>query len=163
MFDSDPPTVVHALNRALLRANTDRFTTAVFMRLHPRPELDEALIRVASGGHPPVLIQRADGSIEESTAAGQLLGVSDFAPEDLRVADYRLSRGDVLVLYTDGLTEARRAGALFDIDGVKATLTRLSGAAPSQLADALIDAALEHAGAPLRDDVAIVVLRVTGR
>ena len=33
MFDTDPATVVHALNRALLRSNTDRFTTAVFMRL----------------------------------------------------------------------------------------------------------------------------------
>ena len=64
------------------------------------------------------------------------------------------------MLYTDGLTEARRDGVLFDLDGVKATLTRLRGEAPEPLAPALVDAALQHAGGPLRDDVAIVILRV---
>ena len=65
----------------------------------------------------------------------------------------------MLVLYTDGLTEARRAGMLFDVEGVKATLTRMRGA-PPELANALVDAALEHAVSPLSDDVAIVILRV---
>jgi PAS domain S-box-containing protein len=161
MFDSDPATVVHALNRALLRSNTDRFTTAVFMRLESRPDRGEVVIRVASGGHPPVLIQRADGTIEEVTARGQLLGVSDFPVEALHVADYGLRPGDVLVLYTDGLTEARRAGTLFDLEGVKATLTRHSGESPARLAEALVDDALAHAGQPLNDDVAIVILRVS--
>ena len=162
MFDSDPATVVHALNRALLSSNTDRFTTAVFMRLEQRPDRGEVAITVASGGHPPILIHRSDGTIEESAARGQLLGVTDFPVEDLQIADDRLRAGDVLVLYTDGLTEARRAGVLFDVEGVKATLTRLSGEPPSQLAKALIDAALDHAAGPLNDDVAIVILRVTG-
>jgi PAS domain S-box-containing protein len=162
MFDSDPATVVHALNRALLRSNTDRFTTAVFMRLELDPDRGEVAIRVASGGHPPVIIQRSDGTIEEVTAMGQLLGVSDFAVEALRVADYRLGSGDVLMLYTDGLTEARRDGVLFDVEGVQATLTRDHGKPPSQLAGALVDAALAHAAGPLSDDVAIVILRVSG-
>ena len=65
------------------------------------------------------------------------------------------------MLYTDGLTEARRAGVLFDVEGVKATLTRMRGASPSELANALIDAALAHAVSPLSDDVAIVILRVS--
>ena len=162
MFDSDPATVVHALNRALLRSNTDRFTTAVFMRLQQRPDRGEIAITVASGGHPPSLIHRSDGTIEESAARGRLLGVTDFPVEDLQIAHDRLRPGDVLVLYTDGLTEARHAGVLFDVEGVKATLTRLSGEPPSQLAKALIDAALDHAAGPLNDDVAIVILRVTG-
>ena len=67
----------------------------------------------------------------------------------------------MLVLYTDGLTEARHAGVLFDVEGVKATLTRLSGEPPSQLAKALIDAALSHAAAADRRR-GIVILRVTG-
>jgi serine phosphatase RsbU (regulator of sigma subunit) len=159
MFDSAPATVVHALNRALLRSNTDRFTTAVFMRLECRDGGVE--IAVASGGHPPVLIQRADGGVEESTASGQLLGVTDFPVDALDVAHHRLGAGDVLVLYTDGLTEARRAGVLFNVSGVKATLARLHGEAPSPLAHALVADALEHAARPLRDDVAVVILRVS--
>ncbi len=162
MFDSDPATVMGALNRALLRSDTDRFTTAVFMRLALDPERNEVNLRVASGGHPPVLIQRQDGTFEESTAKGLLLGVTDFAIDELRVADERLSAGDVLVLYTDGLTEARSAGKLLDVAGVQAALRRLRGQAPPQLAAGLIEAALEHASGPLRDDTAIVILRVTG-
>ena len=158
MFDTDPARVVHSLNRALLRSSADRFTTAVFLRLQTGP--DAVTISIASGGHPPALIQRADGSFEETAARGQLLGVTDIAIEDLLVADYELHAGDTLVLYTDGLTEARRAGVLFDVAGVKATLSRLRGEPPVALANALVDAALAHAAGPLRDDVAIVIARV---
>jgi PAS domain S-box-containing protein len=158
MFDTDPATVVHALNRALLRSNANRFTTAVFLRLQTRP--GEVTIKLATGGHPPALIQRADGRFEETAARGPLLGVADFAVEDFEDAEYRLHPGDVLVLYTDGLTEARRHGRLFDVAGVKATLTRMHGAAPEALTGPLVADALEHAAAPLRDDVAIVIARV---
>jgi PAS domain S-box-containing protein len=158
MFDPAPATVVHALNRALLRSSAHRFTTAVFLRLETGP--DHVTICLATGGHPPALIQRADGSFEETSATGQLLGVTDIPIEALRVAEYRLCRGDTLVLYTDGLTEARRNGALFDVAGVKNTLTRLRGEPPSTLANALVDDALAHAAGPLRDDVAIVIARV---
>ncbi len=64
------------------------------------------------------------------------------------------------MLYTDGLTEARRGGNLFDVAGVKATLARLRGEPPAAVANALVDAALAHAAGPLRDDVAIVIARV---
>jgi sigma-B regulation protein RsbU (phosphoserine phosphatase) len=161
MFDSDPATVISALNRALLRSNTDRFTTAVYMRLTVDPERHEVDLTIASGGHPPVLIQRRDGTFEESAAKGQLLGVTEIAIENLHVADERLSPGDVLVLYTDGLTEARSAGTLLDVSGVKAALRRLSGEAPPRLAEGLIEAALAHAGGPLSDDTAIVIVRVS--
>ncbi|WP_053227719.1 SpoIIE family protein phosphatase [Solirubrobacter soli] len=158
MFDPAPATVLHALNRALLRSSTTRFTTAVF--LHLQIVGDAVEICVASGGHPPALIQRADGSFEETAARGQLLGVTDVAVSEFEVAEYRLGAGDTLMLYTDGLTEARRNGVLFDVAGVKATLTRLRGEPPTTLANALVDDALAHAAAPLRDDVAIVIARV---
>jgi PAS domain S-box-containing protein len=159
MFDTDPATVIHTLNRALLRSNTDRFTTAMFVRLTPGADGSVA-IGVSSGGHPPGLIQRADGSFEETAATGQLLGVTEIAIEDLVVADAHLRPGDTLVLYTDGLTEARRGGVLFGLEGVQETLTRLRGEPPGVLANALVDAALAHAVRPLSDDVAIMILRV---
>ena len=66
----------------------------------------------------------------------------------------------MLVLYTDGLTEARNAGVLFGVEGVTATLARQGTASPTRLANALVDAALHHAGAALSDDVAIVIVRI---
>ncbi len=160
MFDTDPATVLHTLNRALLRSNTTRFTTATFLRLHRDADRGDVAVSIASGGHPPPLIRRLDGSFEESSARGPLLGVTDFDADALQVADYSLGPGETLVLYTDGLTEARSAGVLFDVDGVMATMTRLPAEPPARLANALVDAALQHADGPLRDDVAIVILRV---
>jgi PAS domain S-box-containing protein len=158
MFDTEPATVIHALNRALLRSNANRFTTALFLRVQTGPGV--VTIKVATGGHPPALIQRADGSFEETAARGRLLGVTEIALEDLEVAEYELHAGDTLVLYTDGLTEARRNRTLFDVEGVRRTLARRRGAPPDALAGALVDAALEHAGEPLSDDVAVVIARV---
>ena len=150
MFDTDPATVIHTLNRALLRSNTDRFTTAVVPAPEQRPDRGEVAITVASGGHPPALIHRPDGTFEESAATGPAARRDGFRrSRTCRSRDHRLRPGDMLVLYTDGLTEARRAGVLFGVEGVKATLTRLRGAPPAQLANALVDAALDHAAAPV--------------
>jgi sigma-B regulation protein RsbU (phosphoserine phosphatase) len=163
MFDTDPVTVLHTLNRALLRSNTTRFTTAAFLRLVRHAGRGDVMVSIASAGHPPALICRRDGTVEESSARGQLLGVIDFTSDALQMARYDLAPGDMLVLYTDGLTEARKAGVLFGVEGVTATLTRQRNASPGRLANALVDAALQHAAAPLSDDVAIVVLRVSAR
>jgi PAS domain S-box-containing protein len=160
MFDTDPATVVQTLNRALLRSNTTRFTTAVFLRLARHADGSKVAVTIASGGHPPPLICRRDGTIEESSATGPLLGVTDVPIDSLQVAHYELAPDDTLVLYTDGLTEARKSGVLFGVEGVTETLTRETNASPARLANALVDAALQHAGAPLSDDVAIVILRV---
>ncbi len=161
MFDTDPATVVQTLNRALLRSNTTRFTTAVFLRLTRHADRGEVAVSIASGGHPPRSSAAATAAIEESSATGPLLGVTDVTVDTLQVAHYDLAPGDMLVLYTDGLTEARRAGVLFGVEGVKATLTRrarrIAGAARER---ARRRRAFDHAGAPLNDDVAIVILRV---
>jgi PAS domain S-box-containing protein len=163
MFDAAPAAVLHALNRALLRANTERFTTAVFVRLDLAAAPGEIRASIASAGHPRALIVRADGRIEESPARGILLGVMDFPIEALHVVDHRLAAGDTLILYTDGLTEARRDRVLFDVEGVMATVHTLHGAAPRDIANGLVAAALEHADAPVSDDIAIVVIRVADR
>ena len=61
-------------------------------------------VRLALGGHPPPLVLRADGSVEALGAFGTILGATpDAVLSDVAV---RLAPGDVLVLYTDGVTEA---------------------------------------------------------
>jgi PAS domain S-box-containing protein len=160
MFDADPATVLHTLNVALLRSGTTRFTTAAFLRVLAFDDRETVDVSIASAGHPPALIRRHDGNVEEASASGPLLGVREFAEDALRIADYQLGHGDMLILYTDGLTEARRHGVLFGVEGVQATLAREHDAPPEELANVLVDAALQHAGEPLSDDVAIMILRV---
>ena len=71
----------------------------------------------------------------------------------------RLDPGDTLVLVTDGVLEANRAGVQFEVGGVERVLGAEAGGAPA-VAAALEDAVLRHTGGVLSDDMAAVVLRV---
>ncbi|MDP9072651.1 MAG: SpoIIE family protein phosphatase [Actinomycetota bacterium] len=156
-----PSEVLPDVNAVLLADNDDghddHFCSAVFLRL----ELDTcgAWLTVASAGHPlPVLVRRA-GRVEIRGEPGLPLGMFEsIAPVDERVG---LGPGDALVLYTDGITEARnRAGETFGERRLLQTLRGLTGAPAERLADGIIGAALDFSGDRLADDVAIVVVRV---
>jgi serine phosphatase RsbU (regulator of sigma subunit) len=92
-------------------------------------------------------------------APGTLLGV--YPDVDLTEVTFRLDRGDMMVLSTDGVTEAR------GVDGMYGTerLTRLLRSSPAGPADAVADALLDDVvgfqRGRLRDDVAILVVEVT--
>ena len=102
-----PAATLAALNDEMLRQrNPDRrFVTAVLARLEPHADGGARLV-VASGGHPPPVLLRAGGDAEVVPCPGTLLGVE----HDARSFDQEieLGPGDTLVLYTDGVTEARR-------------------------------------------------------
>jgi serine phosphatase RsbU (regulator of sigma subunit) len=111
----------------------------------------------AGGGHPPLILQRANGRTEALHVGGSLLGVFDEVEvESTRV---RLQTGDTLVLLTDGVIEAKRDGHQFDISGVERVVAAETGDAAA-VAGALESAVLHHTGGSLTDDMAILVLRV---
>ena len=112
----------------------------------------------AGGGHPPVVVQRADGRTAALKVGGSLLGLfSDAEVESVRV---RLDAGDTLVLVTDGVLEARD-DVQFEVGGVERVLAAEAGDAAA-VAVALESAVLRHTGGSLSDDMAILVLRVPG-
>jgi sigma-B regulation protein RsbU (phosphoserine phosphatase) len=71
-----------------------------------------------------------------------------------------LQRGDALVLYTDGVSEARRGDTFFGTERLIALLTELAGADAAAIVDGVIDAALEFQGNAPRDDIAVVAVRL---
>lgn len=75
------------------------FATGVFVRARPRDDWE-----YVSAGHPPVLVRRADGSVEEYEATGMPLALVEGDPPTTRIIQW--SEGDVAVLYTDGVLEA---------------------------------------------------------
>jgi PAS domain S-box-containing protein len=157
MFDNDPSHVLGALNTALMRSGSDRFTTAVFARIEPRPEGGMSAC-LASGGHPPAVVCHPDGTTDELFVAGPLLGIVDDVTLHTREAD--LDVGDVLVLYTDGLVEARRSGELYGTDRLREAIARHRDDDADALAEALVAEASAFAGGPVSDDIAVVVVRV---
>ena len=159
MSDSDPKRIVARLNAALHAATDpgdERFCTAVFGLV----EVDDgrARLHLAGGGHPPVFVRRADGSVETVVVGGSLLGL--FREADIATVRIVLDPGDMALLLTDGVLEARRDGRLFDVDGV---LHVLGNPEPTANATtiALEEAVLAHTGGILNDDMAAVVLHVT--
>ncbi|MGW1139716.1 PP2C family protein-serine/threonine phosphatase [Streptomyces zhihengii] len=111
VYDPDPVAVLGNLNAVLYQDSDDvdpRFCTVLFGLLTPGPDRGGVHVTLAGGGHPPALLLGADGSADFlPTPGGQLIGVVPDA--DIATATVRLTPGDTLLLYTDGLTEARTA------------------------------------------------------
>jgi serine phosphatase RsbU (regulator of sigma subunit) len=72
-----------------------------------------------------------------------------------------LDSGDLLVVTTDGLTEARNGDELFGEERIATTLRRDPGVAPDVLCKSLLEAATDFSSGPITDDVAILALRRT--
>ena len=164
VYDPDPVTVLDTLNTALhreYRGDDPRYCTAIFGIL--APDGDAFSITLASGGHPPCLLLRADGTAAyQPTPNGLLIGILPSATFTSR--EIRLAPGDTLLLYTDGLTEARTsstgtADGRYGDEALRAFATRLAPTTASAAVTALAGL-LEGFGAGLIDDTAILALSV---
>lgn len=151
-----PGRLIERLNAAIARqdAGNTRFLTACVARIERAA--DGIAVTLASAGHPPPVIARADGRIEWTTARGTLVGV--FPDIRLEEAELRLAPGDRLVLYTDGITEARRGTRLLGDDGLDRAIASLAGSPVEEMPAALAEVAVGASGGVLRDDIAVLVV-----
>jgi serine phosphatase RsbU (regulator of sigma subunit) len=149
-----PAGVLSRLNEALIEDGRS-FLTAVCMRFRADAESVEG--RLALGGHPPPLVARAAGAVESVGTPGTLVGVLERMR--LREVHFTLDPGDAMVLYTDGVTEARRRGEQFGGAGLAAVLHDSRGLDADAIATRIERAVRAHAGAEVTDDVALLVLR----
>jgi serine phosphatase RsbU (regulator of sigma subunit) len=155
-----PSVTLATLNDEMFRQSADRrFVTVVLGRFEPQPD-GGARVVLASGGHPPPLVLRAGGAAEVVPCMGTLLGVEPVAHSGDH--EVELAPGDKLVLYTDGVTEARRDRPLTP----EALADTLAGAAPrgaAGLAREIVQLANDAAAGPLRDDLAALVVALDER
>jgi PAS domain S-box-containing protein len=152
-----PAGILLWLNDAMLRQRLDpgRFATVACVRLDL--DADGVTATVATGGHPCPRVLRATGLVEEFGVPGTLLGaVSRVRLEDRTT---RLAPGDALVLFTDGLTEAGAPKRVWSPKQLDAVIAGARRADAQGIVDHLTQAALGDAAAPLRDDIALLVLR----
>lgn len=140
------------------RANLDQFegfTTAVLGEMPP----GEPVLRLVNRGHPSPLLLYTDGRVGEAEPAVPALplGMGDLGMWPDRVEEWEFPAGAMLLLFTDGVTEARDAnGVFYD------PRTRLSGRpfrSPESLLDVLIMDVTHHAGGRREDDMALLAIR----
>lgn len=161
VYDSDPAAVLSTLNGALHQEydrDSQHFCTAIFGLLSP--STGGFTLTLASGGHPSPVLIRANGTADyQAIPGGPLIGVFDDAV--FVAATIRLAPGDTLVLYTDGLTEARTgtAGERYGDEALHAFATALAPATPTAVVTA-ITALLNRLGDGLDDDTAVLALGI---
>jgi PAS domain S-box-containing protein len=156
--ESSPAEVLRGLNDALLRQRTDRrFCTVAYASLNVNGS-GTASVKLATGGHPLPYVLRADGTVEAVGEPGTLLGVL----RDVRLSDsdVKLERGDLMLLYTDGVTEARGSEGMFGSDELAAVLGECAGLDAASVASRIESAALEIQEGNPRDDIAILAVRI---
>lgn len=146
---SDPAAVLAGMNR-ILHGNLERgFVTAAYIYM------DGGMAAYASAGHPPLLVWReAEGRVEEVRQESLPLG--RFRQAGYRNEELRVSPGDRLLLYTDGVTEAlNRAGDPFGDERLRDLLA--SSGEPDAILGHLAEWTGRAPGEPLDDDVTLVV------
>ena len=130
-----------------------KFITMVYIVIDPR----SGAVAAAGAGHPAPRIVRADGDVTALEARGLVLGIEiGQGYEDVHG---QLARGDAVVLYTDGVLEARRDGVLYGPERLDALLAERGSLPPEQLAHAVLDDCRAFAEGELADDCAVVVVR----
>ena len=130
---------------------SEGMATGVCARL--RPDGDRLRVDLANAGHPPALLLRADGTLEEVSTDGVALALLDGAT--YTEAQLTLGPLDSLLVYTDGVTEARGVDDLFGDRRLRDVLRGLGGLPPSALIESVAVAVSDHLGERAHDDIAI--------
>jgi PAS domain S-box-containing protein len=141
--------------RLLAQTDAERHCTLVLGYLRPLTDGVQVILTLA--GHPQPLILRVVGEVEEVGSPGTALAL--FDDPELHDATFQLAPGEVLCLFTDGLTEARRGREMFGTERLAQLLQRHGRLPVEQLADAMIDAARTFHGDRLKDDLAVLLIR----
>ena len=151
-----PSKILAELNAAL---NNDPSVGVEFISvLYVALDLTRSTVvaKISHAGHPPAILRAADGSIELLEATGPILGVF----EDVRVPSrmIALQPGDLLVMFTDGVTESRGESGFFGIDRLVDLVSGLDCASPLGATKAIEAAVIDHTNDEFSDDMAVVAI-----
>jgi sigma-B regulation protein RsbU (phosphoserine phosphatase) len=113
-------------------------------------------MRYASAGHPPAWLWH-ERDVRPLRSTGPLLMLDPGARST--AGSCRSTSGDLVLLYTDGLSEARAGDQLFGEERIANALRRDPGASPAVMVKSLLEAARDFAREPITDDIAILAIR----
>jgi sigma-B regulation protein RsbU (phosphoserine phosphatase) len=130
-----------------------KFITMLYLTLDPRG----GGLAGASAGHPAPRVLLPDGSVRPLETSGLVLGIE--VGQGYAEVRETLAPGAAVVLYTDGVVEARRGSELYGTERLDSLLADRRGLEPKALAQAVVADCRAFAGGELTDDCAVVVIR----
>lgn len=151
-----PHEVVKRTNELLVEKNLPGFVTLLLGIV----DTETGTLRYVSAGHPEALLRRASGQVELLGSGSSPLGV--FPDAVWKQGIVELEPEDLLVLYTDGVLEARRNGEFFGLERLEAVVKR-KRLSVERLPQAVIERVLAFSGGRLNDDVAVLAVLFGGK
>jgi serine phosphatase RsbU (regulator of sigma subunit) len=160
LSETVPSRILTTLNEAMLRQRSDdRFCTVAYASIEATDSGVNMTLGV--GGHPLPLLLRSDGSLERAGTPGTVIGL--VPDPDIVDVKLDLEPGDALVLFTDGVPEARSPEGLFGEERLVELVRKSAGLDAAELAERIEHDVLEFQGQSNSDDLAVLVLRVRDR
>ena len=157
--DYSPATMVQKVNTILFDdlSSTEQFVSMIYLQYVQSRQL----ICYTNAGHPPAIVWRASlNEFEECSTEDPLMGIdalSIFHEKNLVV-----SKNDVIVLYTDGVTDAANgAGKRYGVDRLREVIKASAGEDAIKISDIIVSDVQEFAGSTaFKDDVTVLVCKV---
>ena len=150
----DPGTFLAAANEVVSsEIAPGRFITMVEVVF----DVEGGEVACASAGHPPPRLVLPDGSVQSIPARGLALGID--APQVYDTVTEPFPPGAIVVVYTDGVIEARRGGEQFGVERLDALLAERRDLPPQEIAQAALAACRDWTEGELTDDFAVVVVK----
>ena len=156
MLHETPDAILTDLNAALSMESAESMQTCTAVYGQIDMSAGPATILLAVAGHPAPLIVRGDGSVELAPAHGTMLGAVDDPA--FHTCSVSLAPGDAIVLYSDGILDAKLDGMRIDEGRIAEVLEGDPPTSAAYLVDRLLRLA-RRTDRPLRDDVAFMALR----
>ena len=154
--ETGPAAVLEVLNSSIIDDGAgERFCTVALAFVHHNAK--GVHFTMSCGGQPLPLLVDAAGDVRPVGQPGSAIGL--FSSPKLTDVSTTLGPGEMLVLYTDGVVEARSPGGAFADGLLESTLGSVAGKPAEAVADAIEDALFDFAGGRPRDDTAILVIR----
>jgi len=151
-----PARALTRTNRALARIEGGwGFVTMFCSLLDPR----NGRILYSNAGHPPGVLARASGEALELPCADYQPPLGIFGDIDYREYESSIAPGDVLVCYTDGVTEARRDDEQFEAERLMSVIRESRLSSPSEIVEAIHRAVLRFARGSVQDDIALLAVK----
>jgi serine phosphatase RsbU (regulator of sigma subunit) len=158
LVEQEPSRLLSLLNQAIRPTSGSRFTTAVVGRV----ALDGPTVRLTIGraGHPPPLVLRTDGTVEDLMVTGGLLGV--FPDVEFEQVEVVLAANETCLVYSDGVLEARRSdeeGEQFGLDRLRRLLVDYRTTDAAELVDGVHGEVMRWLAGRHHDDITLLAIQ----
>ncbi|HET8921388.1 MAG TPA: SpoIIE family protein phosphatase [Candidatus Acidoferrum sp.] len=156
----DLTALIRDVNRLVHESSPTAFFASLF---YAEYEPAKRMLQYVNAGHnPPIIVRPGTPSCELFHLPAEAVPIGMYAEVEFKATQFQLVKDDILVAYTDGITEAANtSGQLWGMERLESLLRRCSRMAPAEIVERILGEVSDFAhGEPQRDDVTLVVMKV---